>query len=117
MKGSLKIDLLPLKDHCEISNTFAIILESKGIVCNIDMRIAIKKAISIPEMLSRETLKIKRIYPEFKVNEEQKLPVENDNTKSEAKKVGMKRNRLKMKNLLLLIIQIFMMITQIIPLK
>ena len=111
LKGSLKIDLLPLKDHCEISNTFAIILESKGIVCNIDMRIAIKKAISIPEMLSRETLKIKRIYPEFKVNEEQKLPVENDNTKSEAKKV------VKMKNLLLLIIQIFMMITQIIPLK
>ena len=40
MKGSLKINLLPLKDHCEISNTFAIILESKGIVCNIDMRIA-----------------------------------------------------------------------------
>ena len=75
MKGSLKIDLLPLKDHCEISNTFAIILESKGIVCNIDMRIAIKKAISIPEMLSRETLKIKRIYPEFKVNEEQNYPL------------------------------------------
>ena len=93
LKGSLKIDLLPLKDHCEISNTFAIILESKGIVCNIDMRIAIKKAISIPEMLSRETLKIKRIYPEFKVNEEQKLPVENDNTKSEAKKVVINKEK------------------------
>ena len=86
-------------------------LKAKELYANIDMRIAIKKAISIPEMLSRETLKIKRIYPEFKVNEEQKLPVENDNTKSEAKKV------VKMKNLLLLIIQSFMMITQIIPLK
>ena len=44
-------------------------------------------------MLSRETLKIKRIYLEFKVNEEQKLPVENDNTKSEAKKVVINKEK------------------------
>ena len=78
MKGSLKINLLPLKDHCEISDTFGIHLESKGIVCNIDIKIAIKKAIVIPEMLSKskEVLKIKRIYPEFETNGEQKLPNE-----------------------------------------
>ena len=86
MKGSLKINLLPLKDHCEISNTFGINLESKGIVCNIDIKIAIKKAIAIPEMLSKskEVLKIKRIYPEFETNGEQKLPNEiKNNIKSE----------------------------------
>ena len=86
MKGSLKINLLPLKDHCEISDTFGIHLESKGIVCNIDIKIAIKKAIVIPEMLSKskEVLKIKRIYPEFETNGEQKLPNEiKNNIKSE----------------------------------
>lgn len=85
MKGSLKINLLPLKDHCEISNTFGINLESKGIVCNIDIKIAIKKAIAIPEMLSKskEVLKIKRIYPEFETNGEQKLPNEINKEKSE----------------------------------
>ena len=86
MKGSLKINLLPLKDHCEISDTFGIHLESKGIVCNIDIKIAIKKAIAIPEMLSKskEVLKIKRIYPEFETNGEQKLPNEiKNNIKSE----------------------------------
>ena len=85
MKGSLKINLLPLKDHCEISDTFGIHLESKGIVCNIDIKIAIKKAIVIPEMLSKskEVLKIKRIYPEFETNGEQKLPNEINKEKSE----------------------------------
>ena len=85
MKGSLKINLLPLKDHCEISDTFGINLESKGIVCNIDIKIAIKKAIVIPEMLSKskEVLKIKRIYPEFETNGEQKLPNEINKEKSE----------------------------------
>ena len=86
MKGSLKINLLPLKDHCEISDTFGIHLESKGIVCNIDIKIAIKKAIVIPEMLSKskEVLTIKRIYPEFETNGEQKLPNEiNNNIKCE----------------------------------
>ena len=68
-KGTVKLKLAALKNQCEISDNYAIELESKRVTPKFEIKISLRTPLVDPQYITKtkEVFAVSKFYPEFKI--------------------------------------------------
>ena len=68
-KGTVKLNLAALKNQCEISDNYAIELQSKRVTPKFEIKISLRTPLVEPQYISKskEVFAVSKFYPEFKI--------------------------------------------------